>query len=113
MQWTNELEFEDEFELEMELEGSELGEFEGEEEYELGRILGALKFWDVAKKLFASGRLGWSAGRWIDKESKWVFGEPISKELADILYKHFGRSHRLEDLFDRLPGPVKKWLWKL
>ena len=111
MRYGSEMELEDELELEMEFEG--LGEFEGEEEFEVARIVRALKFWEIAKKLHSAGRLGWRAGRWIDKQSKWIFGEPISKEIAEHLYKHFGRSERLEHFFDSLPSPVKKWLWSL
>jgi hypothetical protein len=115
MRYGSELELEDELELESDFESFGAGEFkfEGEEEYEIGRLIGALKWWDIAKKLYNAGRLGWRAGRWIDKHSKWIFGEPISKELANLMYKNFGRSHRLEDIFDSLPAPVKKWLWSL
>src|SRR5262249_37927828 len=115
VRYGSELELEDELELESELESFGVGEFEfeGEEENWIERLRGANRWYEIAKHLFDAGRLGWRAGRWIDKHSKWVFGEPISKELADLMYKHFGRSRRLEDFFDSLPPSVKRWLWRL
>jgi hypothetical protein len=65
------------------------------------------------KKLFDAGRLGWRAGRWIDKQTGRVFGKPLSERAAKFLYQRLGRSRRLEDFVDNLPAPVKRWLYSL
>ena len=36
-------------------------------------------------KLFRAGRLGWKAGRWIDKQTGRAFGKSISDRGADFL----------------------------
>jgi hypothetical protein len=61
-------------------------------------------------QVYKAGRLGWKAGRFIDKASGKVLGKPISSIGADFLYQRLGRSRRLEDFFDRLPPRVKRWL---
>jgi hypothetical protein len=61
-------------------------------------------------RLFKAGRLGWKAGRWIDKKTGQVLGKPISEWGGDFLYRKLGRSRRLEDFYDSLPGPLKRWL---
>jgi hypothetical protein len=61
-------------------------------------------------RLYRAGRLGWRAGRFVDKLSGKVLGKPISKMGADFLYRRLGRSRRLEDFFDSLPPRVKRWL---
>jgi hypothetical protein len=81
------------------------------DEAELSRFIPS---WvDIAKKLYDAGRLGWRAGRWLDKQSGKIFGKKISKKGAEFLYKHFGRSRRLEDFVDSLPWPILNWLYSL
>jgi hypothetical protein len=65
------------------------------------------------KKLYDAGRLGWKAGRWIDKWTGRVFGKPVSERGADLLYKRLGRSRRAEDFVDSLPRPIRRWLYSL
>jgi hypothetical protein len=75
---------------------------------------GELPGWvPVLKKLYDAGRLGWKAGRWLDKTSGRVFGKPLSSRGAEFLYRHLGRSRRLEDFVDSLPAPVRRWLYSL
>jgi hypothetical protein len=64
-------------------------------------------------RLYKAGRLGWKAGRWFDKWTGRVFGKPISDRGANFLYKRLGRSRRAEDFVDRLPRPIKRWLYSL
>ena len=64
-------------------------------------------------KLYRAGRLGWKAGRWIDKQTGRRFGKSISDRGADFLYQRLGRSRAAEDFFDRLPVRVKRWLNQL
>lgn len=82
-------------------------EYEDEDEGELSRAI------PVLKKLYDAGRLGWRAGRWIDKKSGRVFGKSISQRGAELLYYIFGRSKRAEDFVDNLPPPIRKWLYSL
>ncbi len=81
------------------------------DETELSRFIPS---WvNIAKKLYDAGRLGWRAGRWLDKQSGRIFGRKISQKGAEFLYRHFGRSRRLEEFVDSLPGPIRKWLYSL
>ena len=68
---------------------------------------------NVLFKLYRAGRLGWKAGRWIDKQTGRRFGKSISDRGADFLYQRLGRSRAAEDFFDRLPVRVKRWLNQL
>ena len=42
-----------------------------------------------------------------------VFGKTISQAGADLLFKVFDRSKRLEEAFDRLPEPLRRKLNEL
>lgn len=68
---------------------------------------------NVLFKLYRAGRLGWRAGRWIDKQTGRRFGKSISERGADFIYRVLGRSRAAEDFFDKLPAPVKRWLNRL
>lgn len=68
---------------------------------------------NILFKLFRAGRLGWRAGRWIDKQTGRRFGKSISQRGAEFLYRRLGRSRAAEDFFDNLPAPVKRWLNRL
>jgi|SoiMethySBSTD1v2_1073268.scaffolds.fasta_scaffold3032146_1 hypothetical protein len=83
-----------------------------EQEEELAALLPA-SWVTVLHKLHKAGRLGWRAGRWIDKETGRRFGKPLSQRAAEFLYKHLGRSRKVEDFYDSLPAPVKRWLNRL
>jgi hypothetical protein len=83
-----------------------------EQDEELAALLPA-SWVQVLHKLYKAGRLGWRAGRWIDKQTGKRFGKSISQRGAEFLYRHLGRSRRLEDFFDSLPAPVRRWLNQL
>ena len=83
-----------------------------EQEEELAALLPA-SWVTVLHKLHKAGRLGWRAGRWIDKETGRRFGKPLSQRAAEFLHKHLGRSRKVEDFYDSLPAPVKRWLNRL
>lgn len=68
---------------------------------------------NVLFKLYRAGRLGWRAGRWIDKQTGRRFGKSISQKLAEFLYSRLGRSRKAEDFFDSLPTGLKRWLNQL
>ncbi len=68
---------------------------------------------NIVFQLYRAGRLGWRAGRWIDKQTGRRFGKTISQRGAEFLYRRLGRSRAAEDFFDNLPAPVKRWLNRL
>jgi hypothetical protein len=73
--------------------------------------LGSIPSWlNPVYRLYGAGRLGWRAGRWLDKQSGKVLGKPISEWGAEYLLRKFGRSRRLEEFYDSLPAPLKRWL---
>ena len=105
--------YEGEFGYEGEGEGEYNYEQEGEAPQVARRVIKRVPPTRVLYLLYRAGRLGWKGGRLLDKLTGMVFGKTISKAGADLLFKAFGRSKRLEDAFDSLPEPLRRKLNQL
>jgi hypothetical protein len=88
-------------------------EEEGEAPQAVRKVVKRVPVIRVLYRLHRAGRLGWKAGRLLDKVTGMVFGKTISKAGADLLFKVFGRSTRLEDAFNSLPEPLRRRLNQL